>query len=353
MSKKLKRIGEDLNIRNIVIHQLLKSAGNRTVNSKSANAVLQVGEKEKIFLGNLDKSYHQKSSPIYGVFAGENPRFKNLLVSYKNEETPFFDFSVEVMKHYKKILKSTISATGGYMILCEYTNLTTKKDLLLVLMINNKEGFVVNERDLTLNNVKNLDLSKVDIACLINLTEWANIENNDPTDRKTYLSFVKGLKQVSYYFMQFIDVDNKNTSTESTNRLIKAIDDYAVSESWARDFKIKQRNKVYAYCHECIDNKREISLSTISTILDPDNPEKFQDFATNEKYKVSAIISGDKTKMKLLKVISYADDELKIEFDTNLLMNNRIHYDEKSNKLTIKDVPGSLQKKILELNNNA
>lgn len=201
--------------------------------------------------------------------------------------------------------------------------------------------------------IKNLDLSKVDVACLINLTEWTNIENDNPTDRKTYLSFVKGLKQVSYYFMQFIDVDNKNTSTESTNRLIKAIDDYAVSESWDRDLKIQQRNKVYTYCHSCIDNKKEILLSIISTMLDPDNPEKFQDFAMEENYKVSAIISGDKSKMKFLKTISYSDNDFKIEFDTKLLVDKRIHFDEKTNKLTIKNIPQQLQQKILELNNNA
>ena len=353
MSKQLKKWGENLNIKNIVIHQLLKNAGNRAVNAKSAEQTLNIGEKEKTFLRNLDKSYHKKSSPIYGIFADEYSTFKNLLVDYVNEEVTFYNFSVNVMNHYKKILEGTTSATGGYMILCEYTNLTTKNDLLLVLMINNKEGFVVNESDLTLNDIKNLDLSKVDVACLINMTEWANIENNNPTDRKTYLSFVKGLKQVSYYFMQFIDVDNKNTSTESTNRLITAIDDYANSEGWDRDFKIQQRNKVYTYCHKCIDERKEILLSTISTILDPENPDKFQDFAIGEEYKVSAIISGDKSKMKFLKTISYADNDFKIEFDTKLLTDNKIHFDKKTNKLTIKNIPEELQQKILALNNNA
>lgn len=352
MAKKFKKIGENLDIKNIVIHQLLKESGNRNVDPKEAKNLLQIGDKERIFLGNLDKSYHKKSSPIYGIFAEENPKFRNFLVDYINEEVSFFEFSKNVMTHYKKVLENTPAATGGYMILCEYTNTSTKNDLLLVLMINNKEGFVVNQKDLTLDNIENLDLSKVDVACLINLTEWNNIENENPTDRKTYLSFVKGMKNVSYYFMEFIDVDNKNTSSESTNRLINAIDDFANSEKWERDYKIKQRNKVYAYCHDCIDHKKEILLSTISGIIDPDNPEKFQDFATDDEHKVSAIISGDKARMKFLKTISYSDDDFKIEFDTKLLVDKTIHFDSKTKKLTIKNIPRQLEQKIIDLNNN-
>lgn len=256
------------------------------------------------------------------------------------------------MNHYKFILENTVSATGGYMIICEYTNLTTSNDLLLILMINNKEGFVIDETHLTLDNIKNLDLSKVDVACLINLTEWSNIENNLPSDRMTYLSFVKGMKEVSYYFMSFIDVDNKNTSTESTKRLITAIEAFADIKRWDRDTKIGQKNKVFTYCHECIDSKKEILLSTISGILNPDNPDEFSDFATDDNYRVSSIISGDKSRMKFLKTISYADKEFKIEFDTKLILDNTIVLDASGKKLTIKNISPLLRDQIKELSNN-
>lgn len=353
MAKKFKKIGENLEVKNIVIHQLLKDAGNRLVNPREAKNLLKIGDKEKTFLGNLDKSYHKKSSPIYGIFAEENPKFRNSLVDYINGDSEFYEFTLEIMNHYKIVLESTVAATGGYMIICEYKNLSTSSDLLLILMINNKEGFVIDEKNLTLDNIKNLDLSKVDVACLINLTEWDNIENDEPTDRKTYLSFVKGMKEVSYYFMSFIDVDNKSTSSESTKRLTFAIDAYSDSENWDRDKKISQQNKVFAYCHDCIDHKKEILLSTISSILNPDDPDHFQDFATDDDYRVSAIISGDKTKMRLLKTISYSDDELKIEFDKQLLLDNKIVMDSTGKNLTIKNIPQLLRDRIRGLSNNA
>lgn len=252
------------------------------------------------------------------------------------------------MEHYKETLEDTIAATGGYMILCEYTKL--KKDLLLVLMINNKEGFVINETDLSLGNIRNLELHKVDIACSINLTDWKAIENKDPTDRKTYLSFVKGLKDISLYFMKFIDVDNKNTSIESTNRLLKAIDEFAKKEGWNTKIKIQRKDAVCSYCLDRMNEKREILLSDISAIMDPDNPEKFQDLATEDEFGVSSVISGNRSKLRQLGRIAYKDDHLRLEFDTELFLDKTIIYDEKANKLTIRNIPDLLKQQIKELN---
>lgn len=347
VSKKRK---ESLVIKNFVIHQLLKDAGNRVVKPKVAKNLISITDKEQTFLANLDQSYHKKSNPIYGIFANENPEFKNNLVSYSEKEFTFYDFSISVMNHYKKVLEDTIAATGGYMILCEYNNKITSKDLLLVLMINNKDGYVVNEDNLTLENIKNLDLSKVDVACLINLTEWKNIEEELETDRQTYLSFVKGMKKVSYYFMTFVDVNNKKTSTESTNNLIKVFDEYSLYKEWDRDTKIKKRNEIFEYSQDCMNKKKEILLSRISNILDPDNPEDFQDFATEDGRKVSSVISGDRSRMKVFKYLTYSDEEFKIEFDSSLLLSERIHLNETTKKLTIKNIPQELIEKIKSLN---
>lgn len=350
---KIKRWGENLEVKNIVIHQLLKESGNRIVNSKLSTNLLHIGDKEKVFLGNLDHSYHKKSNPIYGIFADENQKFKTLLESYLEGDIEFFEFSVEVTNYYEKVLKSTPASTGGFMILCEYTNTTTGCDLLLVLMINNKDGYLINEEDLTLENVKNLDLSKVDVACIINLTDWQKIEDDEPTDRKTYLSFVKGLKEVSFYFMSFIDVNNKNTSSESTSRLVRAIDDYGDTKGWDRDTKINKRNRVFAHCEECMNAKREILLSSISPFMNEENPQEFEDYCMSDEYKVSAIISGDRTKMRNLKSIIFANKELKIEFDTKLVLSEEIFLSTNRKNLTIKNIPSELRDKILALTDNA
>lgn len=345
-------IGDHLEIKNFVIHQLLKQAGKDEVFDKKAKACLNISLREKKFIGELDKSYHKKSSPIYGIFSGEFPDFRIKLDQYYTfKKNDFFDFSNQIMEIYKNILKLTITATGGFMLICEYVNNRTKKDLLLILMINNKEGYVIDEKTLTLSDIQNLDIHKVDVACLINLSDWKLISSNKTTDRVTYLSFVKGLKNVSQYFMKFVDVDNRTTSKESTSRLINALHAYLDEHVTEREERIRILDNVHNYCISRVGSNKEILLDDIAKLVNDDNPEYFVDRATDEEFSVSSVISGDKSSLKTLKYISYSDKNIKIEFDNNEL-DKTIFYDRETGILTFKEIPQGLKNDILDFYSN-
>jgi len=342
MAKGLKEIGHNIDLKNIVIHQVIKQQGVRDTVLKKAHGLLKISKREKMFVGRINKVYHQKSSPIYGIFGNEDETFKNFIRKYQQDDD-FYTFSVEALKHYEKVLKSEIASTGGFVIFAHFINTDNKNENLLVLTTNNKNGYVVNENDLTINDSKSLELNKLDVACMINISKWENIEQGIDSEIKTYLSFIKGNKDVSYYFMSFIDCHNKQTGTEATQRLVKAMDAYC--EKYDKEAKISKRNEVYRYCADCMTDKREIQLSVVSAILDPDNPIDFQEFASDEKYGVSAVISGDKTKIKPLKFVVYKGKQISVEFDCSLLGKDVIFNSEK-NILTLKNLPQELTKQI-------
>ncbi|WP_080904770.1 nucleoid-associated protein [Parabacteroides sp. Marseille-P3160] len=339
MAKQFREIGANINLKNIIIHQALKEQNIRHTAIKAAESPIKVGQKERLFVGRINKTYYKKSNPIWGIFGNEDTTFQALLKKYCTD-SDFYTFSVESLKHYKKALEKTIAATGGFMIFAHFENTDIKNDYLLVLMINNKDGYVVNDDDLTIRDIKNLDLSKVDIACMINLSKWNDIESGVDTESKTYLSFVKGNKDVSYYFMSFIDCNNKTTSAESTQRLLKAVDAYSDTKSLDRETRIQRRNEIYKYCDGCISDKKEIHLSVISALLDPDNPLEFQEFASDETFGVSSVISGDKTKLKPMKYVIYKakDKKIAIEFDCSILGKDVV-YNKQKNELTIRHLP--------------
>lgn len=340
----IKRIDSNINLKAIVIHQVLKEAGVRHTTLKSAPQLLKIEDKERLFVGRIYKVYYKKSSPIYGIFGNEDPIFKNLLKSYNSEDN-FYSFSLKALNHYKKVVEASIPATGGFVIFAHFQNTESKNDYMLVLTINNKDGYVVSESDLTIKDNKNLDLSKVDVACMINLSKWIEIESGKDKDSKTYLSFVKGNKDVSYYFMSFIDCDNKTTSSESTQKLTNALDAFSKEKNYDRETKIRKRNEIFKYCEDCINEKREIQLSVISNLIDPENPEEFQTFASDEKYGVSSTISGDKSKLKPMKFVTYKDKKMTVEFDCNLLGKDVI-YNPQKKELTIKNLPTALINQI-------
>lgn len=339
-----KKIGSNLDIKGIVIHQLNKNANDRNVGFKKATKVLNIGEKEQIFIGKLNEAYHKKSNPTYGIFADIDPAFKYTLEDYLTRKD-FYDFSVAAAAKYKVTLENTISATGGFLIFADFVNTDTKNRYMLVLTINNKDGYVVSETDLTIKDIRNLDISKVDIACMINLTRWKDIDAGIDTDSKTYLSFVRGNKSVSYYFLTFIDCDNKTTNTESSKRLVKAIDAYADEKGYDRKTRIKLKNLIGDYCAGCMKEKRNISLSAISAIIDPENVEDFLGFAADEKYGVSETIKGDRSVLRRIKYVMYKSDKYTVEFDADLLGKD-IFYNSQKNELTFKRIPDDLVKQI-------
>jgi len=340
----LKKFGHNLDLKGIVIHQLNKNAGDRKVVLKSAKQLITVKDKEKIFIGRLNDSYHKKSNPTYGIFAGTQPAFKETLDTYLINND-LFSFSVAAATLYKATLENTISATGGFLIFTDFVNTDNKNRYMLLLTINNKDGYVVSEKDLTLEDIKNLDLSKVDVACMINLTKWKNVEAGADMEAKTYLSFVRGNKGVSYYFMSFIDCDNKTSNTESSRRLTKSLDAYATEKNYDRVGRITLKNKVYDYCIDCMKNKKEIQLSAISAVINPEDIEAFLQFASSDEYGVSETIKGDKTQLKRIKYIMYHDTKYTVEFDLDLL-GKEVVYNVKRQELTFKKLPEALISQI-------
>jgi nucleoid-associated protein YejK len=226
----------------------------------------------------------------------------------------------------------------------DFVNTDISDRYLLVLTTNNKDGYMVSD-DLKIQDIKNIDLSKVDIACMINLTKWEDIDNGVDTDTKTYLSFVKGNKNISYYFLSYIDCNNKTTNTESTKRLTNALNEYAKEKAYDRNTTIKKRNAVYQYCDDCLKTKKEIQLSAISALLDPESPEGFSEFASDEKYGVSETIKGDRAQLRKMKYIMYADEKYRLEFDSDLL-GKEVVYNRQKNELTFKSLPEDLIKQI-------
>ena len=59
----LKKKGHDINIKGIVIHQVIKEAHSKICSLKLADKPISPTDKEKIFVANIKEAYYKKSSP--------------------------------------------------------------------------------------------------------------------------------------------------------------------------------------------------------------------------------------------------------------------------------------------------
>lgn len=292
-------------------------------------------------MANIKEAYYKKSNPTYGIFGNNDTSFQNLLLKYHDKkEIDFFNFSIEASNLYKRKIKDISPATGGHLVFVHFSNTTEKQEYMLVMTINNKDGFVIDD-NLNIKDIKSLDLNKIDVACLINITKWNSITKGEDKESKTYLSFVRGNKDISLYFMSFIDCNDNKTSSESTKRLVNAINEYCGEIGLDRDASIRKKNEVYDYCLDCIKTKKEIQLSAISALFDIENPNGFMEFAAQEEYGVSEIISGDSTRIKKLRFTYYKGKDLTIIFD-NAQLDKTVFYDKNKKQLTFKELPEDL-----------
>lgn len=326
-------------IKGIVVHQVIKEAHTTNCKIHFADKVISPTCREELFVDNIRSSYYKKSNPTYGVFADNDKSFKDLLSKYINGGD-FFQFSKEAANLYKIKIKDKAPATGGHLLFVHFSNTSDEQEYMLVLTINNKDGFVIDD-NLNIKDIKSLDLNKIDVACLINITKWNDISRGTDKDSKTYLSFVKGNKDISLYFMSFIDCNNNQTSSESTKRLITAIDEYCKEKGWERETAILKKNEIYDYCLKCVNIRKAIQLSAVSALFDNENPDGFREFAAQEKYGVSEIISGDSNRLKKLRYTFYKGEDLTIIFD-NQKLDKTIIYDKRKKQLTFKELPEEL-----------
>lgn len=338
----IKQKGYDMEVKNIIIHQINKEASKDVTSVKIADRTLDISNKEIFFLADVKKSFSGPGK-TYGIFEEQNAStvFENLLEGYINGVLGFLDLTHELMKHYERILNNTKAASGGFLVFADYFNKTVEKDYLLVLAINNKQSYLFNE-DLTLSEIESIDLSKIDIASLINMSKWQEYKGgNEGID--TYLSFRSGLKNLSQYFQTFVGCANKTNKKAGSRKLVLAIKDYLDSKNFDKETSDGLMDKISSHCIEYDKNNKGVFLSDISRIINEDNPEDFEHFATDEKYSVNPIISVDRNVMKLLTktIFKSKNQDFSIEFD-NILIGDTIKYDEETNTMTIDDVPEEL-----------
>src|SRR5690606_39239062 len=153
-------------------------------------------------------------------------------------------------------------------------------------------------------------------------------------------------------FLNFIDCNNKNTHTESTKRLLNALDTFAAEKEFSTAEKIKKREEIYEYCKRCSKDRKEVLLENISALFYPEDVGLFKDFASAEEYKVSSVISVDNAIMRSLKYVKYRSEEFSIEFDEELVVNKKISLDAR-NRILIKEPPKYLIEKIKDIQGDA
>lgn len=334
---------ESFTLHRIVMHKIEKTGTTGTTQLR--NALLDVSTLDiKKFAQAVSFSYHKRSSKEFGRFkSSPTPTYENLIKTYTDGEESdekFLTFSKDAANHLKDEMNKKPTSTGGYLIFADYS---MNDRFIMAVLLNNKAGYTVDEASLAINMIKELNTDQIAMAGFINMSIYQN-----PDDDRRYLSFMKGLKNISDYFVAFIGADeDKATSRDMTRTFVGALRDFFKSKEYEADEVSRLEQSVYSHCEDKRSNKEPVTIKAISALINPDNTDEFFEFTQGEDYQLSTTIESiDKSQIDRLKMYKYSGDGMTLSFKRSLFENGKITLTENDTKLVI-EMPEEMKASII------
>lgn len=315
---------------NIVFHHIIKELKGKA-SLKCSDKLLPINTTVNEFVEKLIKNYGTKN-PTQGTFQADtdNYPFQNKVKTYLTDGD-FLVFSQDSMK----ILERSIdipTTTGGYVVFVHYTD--KKTDYLITAMLDKADQFTVNDENLDIEKLKTLDVEKLARANRLNIKRWQDSD-------VLYLSFIKGTRAVSNYFIDFIGSTDISSSKENFNKLKEATNSYFIEKNIKGFEKDKIKESISSYLVNCFEQKKDVELESVSSIINNQEPKLFLDFIKQKEFEVSGkIFVHRKSDFDTFFRNKIVEKGYSLYFDKSLIKTNKIMH--KGNQIIINDVPTEL-----------
>lgn len=272
--------------------------------------------------------------------SSEEVGFVDLLTEWQNVPDSFVTFSVKASQRLLKTLLDFGTVETGFVAFCHYQYLAT--DYLLLAVLNTKEHVQVND-NLDVSYSHHLDLSRMQLAARIDLTEYQTTPENN-----RYVSFIKGRagRKVSDFFLSFLGCDELIDVKQQNKQLVANVDAFLSSEPLDKEEKQQYREKVSDYYKEKIDAGEDIHIAELSGCLPGGNNEvNFEGFTQQQEQPIEPQIQPDASALKTLQKFSGQGGGISLSFDRKLL-GERIKYDVVNDRLVIDGLPPNLKDQL-------
>lgn len=325
-----------MTVTNIVFHHIEKEQqGKASLNC--SDKLLPINQTVDEFVAKLIKNYNHRN-PTQGTFEkdADNYPFQKKVDSYLTDGD-FLVFTQESMKILEKEIDKP-NTTGGYVVFVHYNY--GDADYLITAMLEKSIQFTVNDINLDIEKLKTLDVEKLARANRLNIKRWKDGD-------VLYLSFIKGTRAVSNYFVDFIGSTDITSSKDNFIKLKEATNRYCNEHNIKGLEKDKIKDKMTAYFLDCLDKNKDAELKSVSSLINDREPEAFLDFINENEIEVSGKIAINRRSdfdtfiRNKLKEKGYT-----LTFDESLKKNKKIEH--KGNQIIINNVPDEDIKRLFE-----
>jgi nucleoid-associated protein len=333
-----------MKIENAIIHQIETDMSTGDIVIEPRNQTLPDSQELEDLMKKLSKSYNDKPDKSFAQFEADEESFplQTWLKGYFENPTEddFVTFTNQAMDLLKlQVNQNTISG-GSFVMFVHYSVGMTH--FLNIVLLTHTFGFAIDDC-LNISDVQHLDISKMSLACRVNLTEWTN-----NTNAIKYISFIKvrGKNKVADAFKKFVGCNVMVSSAEETQAVLSTVQQFA--GNFDEETATTYQDKVNDFCKERAATDTPFTLQDLSGNIFDNDPDAFLNFASEQKLPSEQIIYADKKSLTNFYKVGGKDSDVSLSFNTKAL-GARIQVDLENDTITIKGIPDTLKNALLKL----
>ncbi len=330
-----------MTILNVTLHQITKNEQEElVVNFRSEN--LEQNANSESLVSELHRAFNLKASKGFGTFNSDGD-FKGWLDSVRSDGASFYEFSQKSAQRLKDELSKYPFADEGTFVIAEYQSLAT--DYLFIGLLPSNQSLSVTD-GLDISGTDYLDISKMDIAATVNLSEY---ETNSDSNR--YLTYIKGRagRKIADFFLDFLQAETGLNTKQQNQVLAQAVQDFVSDSKLEKEEAVSYKKQVVDYCSDQLKHGDEIQVRELSGEL-PANEDgvSFFDYTEEQGYELDDSFPADRATIRKLTKFTGSGGGLSISFEA-LLLGERVFYDPETDTLTIKGTPPNLRDQLTRM----
>lgn len=326
-------------IQNCVIHFLEKKPDNSPAHLHAAAAPLPLNDALEALLVDFNEHYNAKPGKSWACFMDDGQALPANLKALADGQLEFQQLGLQLAQHWQTLLDEQQIYLAGHLCLMLYQ--FNMADHCVVALLPQRHGLCISD-DLAPTDIRHLDLSQLQLACRINLSEW----RNNPRSRH-YISLLKGKggKKLADAFLALLHAEEHGDAPADTRTLLRAFSDY-IDTTGLEEEPVQEKTKALVQYTKDQQRKGEpVELAGLSEALDEDNPRAFYEHIRNLDYGLSDYVPTDRKTTNQFQRFTGRAEGLSISFEAHLL-GSRVEYDEQRDMLIIRQLPTQLKDQL-------
>jgi len=334
-------------IKHSIIHQFYTSNGQ--IGLRLAPAILPIDDQVGLLINELREVYDAKPSKGYARFLAPDDEadssqlsdFPQHLSQWRAGTMDFVGFSQTSAKLLHNQLQHYGILEAGFLLVASYYQ--RGQDFLLVAFLPSKDGVSI-AADLSVDRSSQLDLSRVQLAATINLSDW-----HDNPAAANYISFIKGRvgRKIADFFLDFLGCAEGVNAKKQSQQLVESVQQFVQQQDLPEQQAKLLRKSVYDICDNQWQQGEPLRVKDLSQQLQQQVPEasSFADFAATAVTPLADEVPMDRSVLRKLVKFQGQGAGLSVGFDQQLL-GERVLYDVHTDTLTIHGTPPNLRDQL-------